>query len=134
MATQNPLHGKKILIVEDYFINQEMMVDMLESMGCEVDAAEDGEQALSKWKENGYDLILMDIQMPRKDGYEVTREIRSLENNEKHTIIVALTANALDGDKEKCLEAGMDDYLSKPIDKQHLSSKMIELLNEKRSH
>lgn len=133
METKYNFPGKKILVVEDYFINKEMMQDMLEALGCEVDTAEDGETALSKWSKNDYDLILMDIQMPIKDGYEVTREIRKQEDGKKHTIILALTANALVGDKEKCLEAGMDDYLSKPIDKPKLAAKIAEMFqNHKR--
>ncbi len=115
--------GKRILVVEDYFINQEIVQDMLELMDCHVEIAEDGEEAIEKVDKNEYDLILMDIQLPEKDGYEVTREIRQQEKTgKKRKTIVALTANAMAGDREKCIEAGMDDYLSKPIDLTKLES------------
>lgn len=108
--------GKKILVVEDYFINRELIVEFLQLMDCEVDTAEDGVEAVNAFKANGYDLILMDIQMPKMDGYQATREIRKLEEEGQRVPIVAVTANAMEGDREKCLEAGMDEYLSKPIE------------------
>lgn len=118
--------GKKILVVEDYFINQEVTEDILHLMGCEVDLAENGKEALEKWKSNTYDLILMDVQMPEMDGYQTTRQIREREAGKNRAIIVALTANALQGDREKCLASGMDDYISKPIE----VSKLEEILNK----
>lgn len=108
--------GKKILVAEDYFVNQEVTQDILELMDFTVDIAENGREALEKYEQNHYDAILMDIQMPELDGYQATKEIRKKENGEKHIPIIALTANALSGDREKCLEAGMDDYISKPIE------------------
>lgn len=108
--------GKKILVVEDYFINRELIVEFLKLMDCEVDTAEDGVEAVNAFKANGYDLILMDIQMPKMDGYQATQEIRKLEEEGQRVPIVAVTANAMEGDREKCLEAGMDEYLSKPIE------------------
>ncbi len=107
--------GKKILVAEDYFVNQEVTQDILELMDFTVEVAENGNEALELFKTNEYDAILMDIQMPELDGYDATRAIRKLENG-KHIPIIALTANALSGDREKCLEAGMDDYISKPIE------------------
>ncbi len=104
-----------ILVVDDYLINQEMTKEMLEMMGCQVDVAEDGQEALDLCKNHSYDLIFMDIQMPKLDGVAATHAIRQQEGNRKHTPIIALTANALTGDREKYLEAGLDDYLSKPI-------------------
>ncbi len=119
--------GTRILVVEDYFINQEVIKEMLEIMQCNVDVAENGEEALEKFKVGDYKLVLMDIQMPIKDGFDTTREIRMLEaNSGKHTIVVALTANALEGDREKCIKAGMDDYLSKPI----MAENLEEMLNK----
>ncbi len=114
--------GKNVLIVEDYFINQEIVQDMLELMDCHVEIAEDGKEAMTKVSDKKYDLILMDIQLPEKDGFEVTREIRKTEPASARTPIVALTANAMAGDREKCLEAGMDDYIAKPIDITKLES------------
>lgn len=104
-----------ILVVDDYLINQEMTKEMLEMMGCQVDVAEDGQEAVDLHKEHPYDLIFMDIQMPKLDGMAATQGIRQQEGDLKHTPIIALTANALTGDREKYLEAGLDDYLSKPI-------------------
>lgn len=104
-----------VLAVDDYLINLELTKEMLEMMGCEVDTAENGQEALELYHQNKYDLIFLDVQMPGLDGLQVTREIRKNEKEEKHVPIVALTANALQGDEEKCLEAGMNGYLSKPI-------------------
>lgn len=108
--------GKRILVAEDYLINQEVIKETLELMQVTVELAENGEEAVKKHKKNIYDLILMDIQMPQMDGLEAARKIREFEGNSKHTPIIALTANALSGDRQRCLNAGMDDYISKPID------------------
>lgn len=107
--------GKRALVVEDYFVNQEVTQDILELMGVDVEVAENGREALELYQNQKYDLIFMDIQMPEMDGYQTTREIRRTEKGD-HVPIIALTANALSGDREKCLEAGMDDYISKPIE------------------
>lgn len=107
--------GLKVLLVEDYFINQEVTKDILELMECEVDIAEEGHDALKKALSKPYDLIIMDLQIPGIDGYEVTKQIRQQEGD-RHNTIVALTASALDGDREKCLDVGMDDYISKPME------------------
>ncbi|MEX1012891.1 MAG: response regulator [Waddliaceae bacterium] len=116
----NPLSkkfpGKKILVVEDYFINQEVIKDILELMECEVAIAENGVLALEKIEKEEYDLVFLDIQMPEKDGYQVAKEIREKEDSDEHIPLIALTASALSGDREKCLKEGMDDYLSKPIE------------------
>lgn len=126
--------GLKVLLVEDYFINQEVTKDLLEMMQCDVEIAEDGYRALELTKKNFYDAIIMDLQIPGIDGLEVTRKIREEERGGKrHAIIIALTASALEGDREQCLEAGMDDYISKPMEAERLedilrkyfSSKMI---------
>ncbi len=128
----NPLSkkfsGKKILVVEDYFINQEVIKDILELMDCEVAVAENGVIALEKFDADLYDLIFLDIQMPEKDGYQVAREIREKEGEKKHTPLIALTANALTGDREKCLAEGMDDYLPKPIEPKHIEEILFKYL------
>jgi CheY-like chemotaxis protein len=122
--------GKKALVVDDYIINQELTKEMMEMMGCNVDVAEDGIIALEKYKNNIYDIIMMDVQMPELDGYEVTKKIRDFEasGGKKHTIIVAITANAMQGDQEKCLNAGMDDYISKPLRGEHLEKVLTKYL------
>ena len=99
---------------------------MLELMDLEVEIAENGREAVEKHAKDHYDVILMDIQMPELDGYEATKKIREKEGSQKHTPIIALTANALIGDREKCLKAGMDDYISKPIE----SEKLEEILKK----
>ncbi|MCI0626864.1 MAG: response regulator, partial [Acidobacteria bacterium] len=104
----------RILVAEDNEINQRVVVRMLERMGYQAEVAETGTQVLQKLKEVAYEVILMDIQMPEMDGLQATREIAKLYPAERPQII-GLTANAMKGDREKCLEAGMDDYLSKPI-------------------
>lgn len=117
--------SKRILVVEDNIINQTLTAKMLESLGFEADVASNGKEAIEKIKnnDNQYDLILMDIQMPVLNGYEASKKIRYLENaaQKPRIPIVALTAYVSDYDKEKCFQCGMDDFLSKPVDKKELS-------------
>ena len=108
--------GCTVLLVEDNLVNQRLGMRLLEKIGCRVTIANNGLEAIEKWKQTEYDIILMDCQMPEMDGYTATREIRKLEKDLGRTPIIAMTANAMPGDKEKCLEAGMDDFLSKPVD------------------
>jgi len=122
------LDGARILVVEDSEINQAVVEALLEAMGCDVTIAENGKKAVDALKADSFQLVLMDCQMPVMDGYEATREIRELDVQSDITIL-ALTANAMPGDREKCLQAGMDDYISKPFEateleriiRQHLS-------------
>jgi CheY-like chemotaxis protein/HPt (histidine-containing phosphotransfer) domain-containing protein len=121
--------GKKILIVEDNKINQKVIVAKLSKFGITTDIAENGQIALDKWGQNTYDLILMDCQMPVMDGFVTTRQIRLIETKMDlpHQMVIALTATAIEGDSEKCLAAGMDDYLSKPI----IDEQLIEILAQR---
>ncbi len=123
--------GKRILLVEDNFVNQEVARAMLESMGCEVEAVTNGRLAVERMGSSGIDLVFMDCQMPQMDGYEATRFIRQMEQQKGEESlsgntapcrvpIIALTANAMAGDRQKCLDAGMDDYLSKPFNRNRL--------------
>jgi two-component system, sensor histidine kinase and response regulator len=105
----------KVLLVEDNDVNQKVAQRFLERLGCKVVLAENGEQGVKAWEREEFALVLMDIQMPVMDGYSATRRIRQHECIGKHTPVVALTANAMKGQLERCLEAGMDGLLTKPI-------------------
>ncbi|MFV0339633.1 MAG: response regulator [Parachlamydiaceae bacterium] len=108
--------GLKVLLVEDYFINQEVTIEMLEMLECQTELAEDGLQGVQMASDTDFDLIIMDLQTPGIDGLEATKRIRQLPNGSSKSIIIALTASALTGDREKCISAGMDDYISKPME------------------
>lgn len=117
-----------VLVAEDNPVNQEVAIGLLETLHCEVTVVDDGAQALEAYKTAApaqFDLILMDCQMPKMDGMEATRRIREWEGEARHIPILALTANAISGSKEACLEAGMDDMLSKPFRRQELQ-KLLE--------
>lgn len=111
----------RVLLVEDNPVNQDVAVGMLEQLGCEVTLAANGQFAVEMGEAEKYDIVLMDCQMPTMDGYEATRRMKSEGALNAPTPVVALTANALEGDREKCLEAGMDDYVTKPIRTRVLS-------------
>lgn len=109
----------KILLVEDNFVNQKVALYMLQKWGCSIQVVDNGYRAVEKFKTQHFDLILMDCHMPEMDGYEATQKIREIEKKEGgHIPIIAMTANALRGDRETCIHAGMDDYISKPFDKK----------------
>jgi CheY-like chemotaxis protein len=119
--------GGRILVAEDNPVNQELTLTMLQLENCQVTIAENGEDAVAACEREKFDLVLMDCQMPAMDGYEATAAIRQRESarGRIRTPIVALTANAVDGDRERCLDTGMDDYLSKPFTRQQLAD-MLE--------
>ncbi|MBK7645038.1 MAG: response regulator [Planctomycetes bacterium] len=120
--------GMRVLLAEDNAVNQRVALLMLRKLGCHAHAVADGQRALEACKAEDYDVVLLDCQMPVMDGYEAARAIRALEGElgRQRTPILALTANAMDGDRERCLEAGMDDYITKPV--------RIETLAEKLAH
>ena len=115
------LPAMKILLAEDGKTNQTMAVGLLSKWGHHVDVAENGRDAVERWKRDVYDVILMDVQMPLLDGLDATRRIRRLEiNRNTRTPIIAMTAHAMKGDRQRCLDAGMDGYVSKPVRKPEL--------------
>ena len=118
--------GIKVLLAEDNKVNQMVGVKLLKRLGFEVDVVETGDQAVESWKRNRYPIILMDCQMPETDGYKATQMIREYEREHRiaHTRIVAMTAHAMQGDRELCLASGMDDYLSKPVNVADLLAKL----------
>jgi signal transduction histidine kinase/ActR/RegA family two-component response regulator len=128
-ASERPMLPFKILLVEDNPVNQKLARLLLEKLGHSVVLADDGDVGVEKYLSDHFDLVLMDVQMPRLDGYAATGKIRDHEATSKapRTPIVAMTAQALEGDRERCIDAGMDDYVSKPISKAHLTRILQEL-------
>ncbi|MBF0258745.1 MAG: response regulator [Desulfamplus sp.] len=128
--------GTKILLAEDYDVNQMLVKSILEKRGCHIDIVENGSEAVEAFLAQTYDMILMDCQMPFMDGYEATKLIREKEKSEvahnRHIPIIALTANAFTEDREKCLESGMDDYLSKPFQIEEFLPILDKWLNRKK--
>ena len=126
--------GKHILLVEDNELNRELALAILSETGMQIDCAEDGIEAvniINEAPEDQYDLVLMDIQMPRMDGYTATREIRTLPNNKKANIpIVAMTANAFDEDRKRAFECGMNGHIVKPIDMKEIAKTLNQIFKE----
>ena len=112
-----------VLLVEDNAVNRKVAQKALDKLGCTVETAVDGAEAVPLASARNFDIILMDIQMPRMDGYAATHLIREIQaDSGRHTPIIAMTANAMTGDRERCIEAGMDDYISKPFTRESLSA------------
>lgn len=120
--------GLSVLVAEDHPVNQELIHTVLKKLGCKSTLADNGAVAFERYMSNRFDLILMDCQMPIMDGYEATRKIRQLEaeNHLPAIPIIAMTANALSGDRERCIEEGMSDYIAKPFKQQAL----VTLINQ----
>ena len=120
-AAPAQIHAR-VLVVEDNVVNQKVVVRLLEKLGCRIDVAANGHEAIAMLAQMSYDLVLMDCQMPEMDGFAATMAIRQREaGSDQHIPIIAMTANALQGDRERCLEAGMDDYISKPVKPEALA-------------
>ncbi len=121
----------RVLLVDDNVVNQKVGILMLEQLGCRVDVAADGKEAVEMVFSFPYDLVFMDCQMPEMDGYEATRTIRAREEGGKRIPIVAMTAHAMQGDREKCLAAGMDEYIRKPVKPQELKAALQRWITER---
>ena len=126
-------YNAKALVAEDNIINQKLIVNILQGFGLDVSVANDGQEAFDKFIEEDFDIVFMDIQMPVMDGIDATKEIKKYEdeNNKNHTPIVALTANALKGDRERLIKEGLDEYISKPIEIPELIYILHKFLSDK---
>ena len=122
----------RVLVVDDNPANREVARLMLTAMGCDVDQAEDGDEAICKTRNGVYDLVLMDVRMPRMDGLSATRAIRALDGPASRTPILAVTADAMPADAQRCMAAGMDGHLPKPISFQGLAMAMNRALENSR--
>lgn len=121
--------GYRILLVEDDYINREVVLEFLADFCFDLDVAEDGQVAVDLVRNNDYALVFMDMQMPRMDGLQATRTIRELPGRQQLPI-VAMTANAFNGDRQRCFDAGMNDFLSKPIDPETLENVLLRWLSQ----
>jgi len=125
--------GLRVLLAEDNRVNRLVALHMLQRVGCDVDSATTGREAVAAVAANQYDLVLMDVQMPEMDGFEATAEIRRHEAPGHRLPIIAMTAHAMTGDQERCLAAGMDDYVAKPVTRVVLVEMLERWIGERRT-
>jgi CheY-like chemotaxis protein len=124
MARWHPL---RILVAEDNVVNQKLAIRMLQKLGYRADLASNGIEAVQSVERQTYDVVLMDVQMPEMDGLEATRALTRRMPPARRPRIVAMTANAMEGDREMCIAAGMDDYISKPIRPDKLAEALLQV-------
>ena len=122
LAERTARSRPRILVADDNLVNQAVAVRMVEKLGCRADVVANGREAVAALERAAYDLVFMDCLMPEMDGFQATAEIRQREGAARHTPIVAVTANAMKGDQDKCLQAGMDDYVGKPVSLKELAA------------
>ncbi len=128
IGDSKPFSGLRALVAEDNVVNQRVATLLLRKLGCEVDIAADGERAVEMWTRSPYDVVFMDCQMPELDGFGATAEIRRAEASlGRRTPIIALTANAMSGDRERCLKAGMDNHLAKPVSLEKIAEALQQV-------
>jgi CheY-like chemotaxis protein len=132
---QEPTFGAAVLLAEDNLVNQEVAREYLKTLGCRIDVVATGLEALAALKRTTYDLVLMDCQMPEMDGLEATATLRQREQQiqKRRTPVIAITANAFEGERERCLEAGMDDYIRKPFNRDDLRVILQRWFNQQHS-
>lgn len=122
------LKGLRVLLAEDNIVNQRLATGVLNKLGCQITIASNGAKAIETWKSGEFDVVLMDVEMPELDGMQATAEIRHQEEGTgRHIPIIAMTAHAMVGDRERCLRAGMDDYLSKPVRFREIKQKLFQI-------
>lgn len=133
--TNQNLDGMRVLVAEDHPVNQLLMKEFMNALGCRMRLAQNGGEAIAQWEQGDLDLILMDVQMPGTNGLDAARQIRQLEHERQrpHIPIIAITANAMNGDREMCLSAGMDGYISKPLNRERLRQVMLQALQHDKS-
>ncbi|MFI5106205.1 MAG: response regulator, partial [Terriglobales bacterium] len=130
---RQPGRPLRILLAEDNLVNQRLAIRLLEKMGHQVVVVQTGEEALLALSADKFDLVLMDVQMPEMDGFAATREIRRREQGGKERLpVIAMTAHAMKGDRESCMEAGMDDYLAKPIHREELQQAIARTMKPRK--
>ena len=124
------LRGRNVLVAEDTAANQLLVRKLLEKLGCQVTVAPNGQVAVDLFRQHSYDAVLMDCHMPVLDGFEATGQVRQFEasraSGKARTPVIALTADAMEGDRNKCIAGGMDDYLSKPITPGELEAMLVK--------
>jgi CheY-like chemotaxis protein len=123
----------RVLVAEDNVVNQKVAARMLEKLGVRTDVAANGREALEMMRMLPYDLVFLDCQMPEMNGYEAVAEIRRREGSERRTPVIAMTAEAIDGRREQCLEAGMDDFIAKPV-KMEMLAQALKRWAQKEEH
>ncbi|WP_300597711.1 response regulator [Niabella sp.] len=132
-AIDTDCRGIRVLVVEDNKINQMLVIKVLKMQGFETELAENGLLALEKYQQADFDIILMDLQMPVMDGYEAAQRIRVLDSSKKQVPIIALSAHTFQGEYERCMAMGINDFISKPFDREELCSKILRLVKSKRT-